>query len=74
MRGLTLTAPYMHDGSIPTLEEVVAYYRRGGNKNDNLDPMIRPIDFTDEEAASLVAFLKALSKTTSKAPPQKVSY
>lgn len=63
LRALTFTAPYMHDGSMATLEDVVAFYRRGGEKNRNLDPLIEPIELTDEEAAALVAFLKALSKT-----------
>lgn len=63
LRALTFTAPYMHDGSLATLEDVVAFYRRGGEKNRNLDPLIEPIDLTDDEAAALVAFLKALSKT-----------
>lgn len=63
LRGLTFTAPYMHDGSIETLEEVVAFYRKGGKKNENLDSLIEPIDLTDDEAAALVAFLGALSRT-----------
>ncbi|MAG56722.1 MAG: cytochrome-c peroxidase [Planctomycetes bacterium] len=62
LRGLALTAPYMHDGSVATLKEVVAFYRGGGRKNANLDPRIRPLDLTDEDAAHLLAFLKALSR------------
>lgn len=62
LRGLALTAPYMHDGSLATLEDVVAYYRRGGNPNRNLDESVAPIEMTDEDAAHLVAFLKALSR------------
>jgi cytochrome c peroxidase len=62
LRGLTLTAPYMHDGSLETLEEVVAYYRRGGNPNSHLDPKIAPLDLSDREAKNLVAFLEALSR------------
>jgi len=61
LRGLTETAPYMHDGSLATLEEVVEFYRKGGHANTNLDPMLGPLEMSDEDAANLVAFLKALS-------------
>ena len=60
LRGLPLTAPYMHDGSLATLEQVVAFYRRGGEQHGNQDPLIRPLDLDDAEAAALVAFLRAL--------------
>ena len=62
LRMLTKTAPYMHDGSIETLEEVVEFYRRGGNANDNLSDRMRKLRLTDKEATQLVAFLKALSR------------
>lgn len=67
LRGLLETAPYMHDGSQRTLEDVVTFYRLGGNSNPNLDRHIGPLDLTDEEAKNLVAFLKALSKRPAKA-------
>lgn len=62
LRGLALTPPYMHDGSIPTLRGVVDFYRRGGNPNRNLDPVLQPVSLTDAEADNLVAFLRALSR------------
>ena len=62
LRMLTKTAPYMHDGSIETLEEVVEFYRRGGNPNSNLSDRMRGLRLTDAEAGQLVAFLKALSR------------
>lgn len=62
LRGLTSTGPYMHDGSLLTLEEVVDFYRRGGNANAHLDPVLKPIELTDTDAANLVAFLRALSR------------
>ncbi len=62
LRGLSQTAPYMHDGSLSTLVEVVEFYRRGGGKNDSLDRRIAPLELSDQDAANLVAFLKALSK------------
>jgi cytochrome c peroxidase len=43
LRGLALTAPYMHDGSLATLEDVVAFYRQGGHPNPALDPALAPI-------------------------------
>lgn len=63
LRGLVRTAPYMHDGSLATLAEVVEFYRRGGIPNEALSTDLRPIELTDAEAANLVAFLRALSRT-----------
>lgn len=67
LRGVALTAPYMHDGSLATLEEVVAFYRKGGGKNSHLAPEIAPIEMSDADAQNLVAFLRALSR---QAPPR----
>ena len=61
LREVARTAPYMHDGSLATLEEVVDFYVRGGNPNQNLDPEIRPIPLSAGERAALVAFLRALT-------------
>tara|TARA_R110002096_G_scaffold79532_1_gene186654 strand:- start:28294 stop:29358 length:1065 start_codon:yes stop_codon:yes gene_type:complete len=61
LRGLGDTAPYMHDGSLATLEEVVAFYRRGGNDNPGLDRKMEPLELSDRDAANLVAFLKAIT-------------
>src|SRR5262245_36922028 len=60
LRAVKLTAPYMHDGSVKTLEEVVEFYNRGAGPNPHLDPAIRPLNLSKEEMADLVAFLKAL--------------
>ena len=62
LRGLAETAPYMHDGSLATLEEVVEFYRKGGHPNPRLSPLIESLDLTDTDTANLVAFLKALSR------------
>ncbi len=62
LRGLAFTAPYMHDGSIETLEDVVAYYRRGGNATAEKDAHVTTLELTDAEARDLVAFLRALSR------------
>jgi cytochrome c peroxidase len=63
LREVEHTGPYMHDGSIRTLEEVVDYYDKGGTPNKNLDTHIRPRHLTALQKADLVAFLKALSGT-----------
>ncbi len=62
LRAVALTPPYMHDGSLATLEDVVEFYRRGGRPNSNLSLHIAPIEMTDDEAQNLVAFLRALSR------------
>jgi cytochrome c peroxidase len=61
LRNVALTAPYMHDGSLRSLSEVVAFYDRGGDPNPLLDPRIRPLDLSAQERADLVAFLAALT-------------
>ena len=61
LREVEHTAPYMHNGSLKTLEEVVDYYDKGGTPNRNLDPHIKPRHLTGRQKADLVAFLKALS-------------
>jgi cytochrome c peroxidase len=61
LRNVALTAPYMHDGSEATLEDVIAFYDRGGNNNPYLDGGMRPLGLTDQEKADLVALMKAIS-------------
>ena len=61
LRNVALTAPYMHNGSLATLEEVVRFYNQGGVANDNLSPLIKPLHLSDAEVAELVAFLNALT-------------
>ena len=60
LRDVEHTAPYMHDGSLATLKEVVDFYDRGGRNNTNLDAEIRPLGLTPSEKRALVAFLRAL--------------
>ena len=62
LRMLTKTAPYMHDGSLATLTDVVEFYRRGGNENSHRSKRLAKLSLTDEEAKQLVAFLGALSR------------
>ena len=61
LREVARTAPYMHDGSLATLEDVVEYYDRGGNANPMLDRDVRPLKLTGDEKRALLAFLQSLS-------------
>ena len=60
LRNLQERAPYMHDGSLKTLREVVELYNKGGVANPMLSPKIKPLKLTGQEIDALVAFLKAL--------------
>ncbi len=61
LRNISLTAPYMHNGSLETLQQVVEFYNRGGIANENLDPLIKPLNLTAQEIDELTAFLKSLT-------------
>ncbi|HEX2841261.1 cytochrome-c peroxidase [Hyphomicrobium sp.] len=60
LRNVELTYPYMHDGSLSTLEDVVAFYDKGGIEHDG-ERVLKPLGLTDKEKADLVAFLKSLT-------------
>jgi cytochrome c peroxidase len=57
---VALTAPYMHDGRIKSLEDVVEFYNKGGGENPNFDSVLGPLKLSEEEMRDLVTFLKAL--------------
>ena len=66
LRNVAKTAPYMHNGSLKTLDEVLEFYAKGGGlgrgyKLDNVDDKIRKFDLTPDEKADLTAFLEALT-------------
>jgi cytochrome c peroxidase len=61
LRDAARTAPYMHDGSFATLEDVIDYYSSGARANPALDPQLRRLDLGTEEKRALVSFLRALS-------------
>jgi cytochrome c peroxidase len=61
LRELKYTAPYMHNGVFRTLEEVVAFYDRGGGDDPNKSKVMRPLGLTAQDQADLVAFLLSLS-------------
>jgi cytochrome c peroxidase len=61
LREVSRTAPYMHNGMLPTLESVVAFYNEGGGKGRRTDPKIKPLGLSEGEQSALVEFLKTLS-------------
>ena len=61
LRQITATAPYMHDGSETTLQQVIDFYDRGGLKNKWLSKELRPLKLSAQEKADLVAFLESLT-------------
>jgi cytochrome c peroxidase len=61
LRNVAKTAPYMHDGSLKTLKDVVDFYAGGGNSNPYLDKEIKAIHLSAPDRADLVEFLKSLS-------------
>ncbi|MEM1316512.1 MAG: di-heme enzyme, partial [Pseudomonadota bacterium] len=73
LRNVALTAPYMHDGSVATLEEAIRHYAAGGRtlpegpragvgaENPFKDPLMVGFEISDAELADLVAFLESLT-------------
>ncbi|CCB86687.1 methylamine utilization protein MauG [Parachlamydia acanthamoebae UV-7] len=61
LRDVERTFPYMHDGSLKTLEEVVEYYNKGGIPNSNLHPLIKPLNLSESDKQALVKFLQSLN-------------
>ena len=71
LRDVAKTAPYMHDGSLAALREVVEFYSRGGTPNPNLDPIMKPLQLSETEIQSLVDFLEALTGAGASEPQGK---
>jgi cytochrome c peroxidase len=63
LRNVALTAPYMHDGSVPTLEKALEHYNKGGEDNPNVDSLMRPMGLSKTEMQDLIEFLKSLTDT-----------
>ncbi len=61
LRNIAASAPYLHDGSAKTLEDVIEFYDKGGIKNPNLANEMRPLKLTTQDKGDLAAFLKSLS-------------
>jgi cytochrome c peroxidase len=61
LRNIESSAPYMHNGALGTIEDVIAFYNRGGGDDLNKSPLLRPLGLSDDERRDLVAFLRALT-------------
>jgi len=61
LRNILQTAPYMHDGSLPTLEAVIEHYNSGGSNHPNKSALVKPLGLSEEEKQAIVAFLGVLS-------------
>ena len=64
LRNIALTSPYMHDGSLKTLEEVINHYAKGGENNENKDKRVVPFKLNNEEKLELMAFLQSLTDSS----------
>jgi cytochrome c peroxidase len=72
LRSVAVTAPYMHDGSIATLPEVIAFYNRGGTPGAHKDKEIQPLRLTSQEERDLLAFLLALTSPVVKVSAEEI--
>ncbi len=61
LRNIALTAPYMHDGSLATLEEVVEHYNQGGQQAEGQSSLIHPLNLNEQEKEDLIKFLHTLT-------------
>ena len=73
LRDVALSAPYMHDGSLKTLKDVVDFYAGGGNSNPFLDKEMKPLNLSAQDRADLVKFLESLTgeMPINAGPPEK---
>ncbi|MDZ4749136.1 MAG: cytochrome c peroxidase [Saprospiraceae bacterium] len=69
LRNIELTAPYMHDGSLQTLRQVIDHYQSGGKDHPHKNQILQPLDLTVSEQNELIEFLKALTDDTFIANP-----
>jgi len=68
LRDVARRAPYMHDGSVPTLEAVIDLYNRGGIDRPSRSELIKPLNLSQVEKADLIAFLRTLTSDTDSNP------
>lgn len=66
LRNISLTAPYMHDGKMKTLNEVIDFYEQGGGKVYNQSEIIKPFKLSSQEKLDLIEFLKSLEDVNPK--------
>ena len=64
LRNISVTGPYMHDGSLSSLEEVIGHYAKGGEGHDNQHPSIVSFNINEEEKADLMSFLSCLTDSS----------
>ncbi len=64
LRNIAVTAPYMHNGSMATLKEVIEHFNSGGVGHANQDELIKPLNLTEQEKADLISFLHSLTDET----------
>jgi cytochrome c peroxidase len=64
LRNIAMTAPYMHDGSFQTLQQVLDHYQSGGKDHPHKNPVLKPLNLTPSEQKDLIEFLKALTDDT----------
>jgi cytochrome c peroxidase len=64
LRNIELTFPYMHDGNLKTLEDVIAHYSKGGQRHPKQNKVIVPFQLNEQEHKQLIAFLKSLTDTS----------
>jgi cytochrome c peroxidase len=73
LRDVADRGPYMHDGSVATLEGVIELYDKGGIDRPSRSPSIKPLGLTTAEKAELIAFLKTLSAPAVEAQSPKLA-
>ena len=61
LRNIELTTPYMHDGSISTLNDVILHYESGGKNHPNKSELLQPFNLSEQERNDLILFLKTLT-------------
>jgi len=64
LRNIALTAPYMHNGSYQTLDEVIRNYNAGGKGHPNADILMRPLGLSEQDISDLIQFLNSLTDTS----------
>jgi cytochrome c peroxidase len=64
LRNIEMTGPYMHDGSLQTLHQVIDHYQSGGEDHPHKNPILKPLNLTPSEQTDLIEFLKALTDDT----------
>ena len=69
LRNVALTGPYMHNGSINTLRDVVQFYNQGGQRREGIDTQMKPLHLSAEEVDQLIAFMESLTDPLIVLPP-----